>query len=59
VRMKQNYGVVKGLKLAWDRGFKKVELKVDFNIVAYTLNNGGKGSVVGWRYSFISFTFDV
>ncbi|CAJ2664280.1 unnamed protein product [Trifolium pratense] len=43
------WGVYEGLRLAWERGFKKVELRVDSMVVAYTLKNGSKGSVVGWR----------
>ncbi|MCI17930.1 putative non-LTR retroelement reverse transcriptase, partial [Trifolium medium] len=42
------WGVVEGLKYAWSRGFKKVELNVDSIAVVQVLNEGGTCSALGF-----------
>jgi L1 cell adhesion molecule like protein len=43
------WGVLDGLKLAYDRGFKKIALHIDSYVVVQTLQSDKDGSVVGWR----------
>ncbi|KAK2422059.1 Polynucleotidyl transferase, ribonuclease H superfamily protein [Trifolium repens] len=43
------WGVLDGLKLAYERGFKKIELHIDSNAMVQTLQSTRDGSVVGWR----------
>jgi hypothetical protein len=39
------WGVLEGLKIVWDRGFRKVGLHVNSNIVAKTPRSDNMGSV--------------
>jgi ribonuclease HI len=43
------WGVLDGLKLAYERGFKIIELHIDSNVLVQTLQSARDGSVVGWR----------
>ncbi|XP_045810455.1 uncharacterized protein LOC123904892 [Trifolium pratense] len=43
------WGVFDGLTFAYDRGFKKIALHIDSNVVVHTLQSDKDGSVVGWR----------
>ncbi|GAU35983.1 hypothetical protein TSUD_207870 [Trifolium subterraneum] len=43
------WGVFDGLTFAYDKGFKKIVLHVDSNVVVQTLQSDRDGSVVGWR----------
>jgi ribonuclease HI len=43
------WGVFEGLKLAQFKGFKKVELSVDSQVVINSIKNGDEGNAMGYR----------
>ncbi|GAU23291.1 hypothetical protein TSUD_237450 [Trifolium subterraneum] len=42
--------LIYGLTFAYDRGFKRIVLHVDSNVVVHTLQSDRDHSVVGWRF---------